>query len=87
MSHVPERTCIGCRVKRPKAELLRIVRTAGDAAGFDQLQRLPGRGAYVCRTEQCLRTGLDRGLNRALRITMPAAARHELQRAFTMGDR
>ena len=31
----PERTCVGCRVKAPKAELLRVVRLAGGEVAVD----------------------------------------------------
>lgn len=46
MSHVPERTCIACRRKRPQHELLRLTRLE---RGW-QLSAGPraGRGAYVC---------------------------------------
>jgi len=45
--HVPIRMCVVCRRRRPKRELLRIVRTP---EGFilDESGKLPGRGAYVC---------------------------------------
>lgn len=44
--HVPERTCVACRRKRPQAEFVRVTRTA------EGWRVLPGgrtgRGAYVC---------------------------------------
>jgi len=45
--HEPVRMCVVCRRRRPKRELLRIVRTP---EGFilDDSGKLPGRGAYVC---------------------------------------
>ncbi|HVA24663.1 MAG TPA: YlxR family protein [Chloroflexota bacterium] len=87
MSRTPERTCVGCRTKRPKRELVRIVWAADSlAVQLDEGQRMPGRGAYVCREQRCLAAGITkRGLDRTLRIKVPAAARQELSRAFTMG--
>lgn len=65
----PERTCVGCRRRRPKPELLRIVRTA-EGVRFDERQRLPGRGAYVCPGRECLEAAghrNGRSIQRALR--------------------
>jgi hypothetical protein len=50
---MPLRTCVACRRKREKAELLRWVVTGGTARP-DPAARGPGRGAYVCRDERCL---------------------------------
>ena len=47
--HVPLRTCVVCRGKRPKQELLRIVRTPEGEVLADASGRLNGRGGYVCR--------------------------------------
>jgi len=52
----------------------------------DSKQRLPGRGAYVCRDAGCWQAGVTRGgFARALRVKVPAAARQNLPRVFTMG--
>jgi uncharacterized protein len=67
----PERTCIGCRIKRPKRELLRIVRTADGRALVDPHGTAPGRGAYVCRDPDCVRKAGGKGaLDRALRASL-----------------
>ncbi len=42
------RTCVVCREKRPKRELLRIVRTPDGEVMLDASGRLDGRGGYVC---------------------------------------
>ncbi|MFJ7060393.1 YlxR family protein [Streptomyces griseobrunneus] len=49
----PERTCVGCRERAAKSELLRIVVDEGVCAP-DPRGTLPGRGAYVHRTSVCL---------------------------------
>jgi predicted RNA-binding protein YlxR (DUF448 family) len=80
---------VACRAKRPKAELLRVVRRPGSSdvqLDIDKRQRLPGRGAYVCREASCWQAGVTRGgFDRALRMKVPAAARQKLLRVFTMG--
>ncbi len=64
------RTCIGCRRRRPKSELLRLVR-AGGQAGFDQSGRREGRGAYLCPEYECLEAATKRGApGRALKINI-----------------
>jgi len=69
---VPNRTCVACRTTRPKRDLMRIVRTpAGDVAP-DETGRAAGRGAYVCRTGDCLQTAIKKGaLSRALKTPLP----------------
>ncbi len=54
--HVPIRTCLGCRRRRPKPELLRIAPGPGgltECAGG-------GRGKYVCRDASCIMRTLKR---------------------------
>jgi hypothetical protein len=64
----PERTCLACRTRFAKAELLRFVVRAGVLV-VDQTGQLPGRGAYCCRREGCLKKFAARkgSLTRALR--------------------
>ncbi|MDQ3953465.1 MAG: YlxR family protein [Actinomycetota bacterium] len=65
----PVRTCTGCRARRPKDELIRVVR------GPDGVVRLAepgsglgGRGAYTCPDERCIRRAFESGrLRRVLR--------------------
>ncbi|MEV8454249.1 YlxR family protein [Streptomyces sp. NPDC052095] len=49
----PERTCVGCRERAAKSELLRIV-VDGDTCVPDPRGTLPGRGAYVHPASVCL---------------------------------
>lgn len=44
--HIPERTCVACRRKRPQHEFVRVTRTV---EGWRVLAgNRTGRGAYVC---------------------------------------
>ena len=58
--HIPERTCVACGDRRPKAELVRIARSPQGHVSFDFVGKAPGRGAYVCGPG-CLDTALGRG--------------------------
>ncbi len=51
--HVPERTCIGCGRKGVKSALIRFVLTSDGEICLDLGQKMPGRGAYVCRDVMC----------------------------------
>ncbi|MBC2867671.1 YlxR family protein [Streptomyces mexicanus] len=63
----PERTCVGCRERAAKTELLRIV-AIEDACVPDPRGTLPGRGAYVHPTLVCLDQAVRRrAFTRALR--------------------
>ena len=77
MAGKPERSCVGCRERAPKAELLRVVRSAGGAR-VDPLGRAPGRGAYMHRDPSCVGLAMRRGaLLHALRLGL---AKEELAR-------
>ncbi len=52
---VPMRQCVGCRERRPKRELIRIVRAPDGAVILDCSGKANGRGAYLCRNTECLR--------------------------------
>lgn len=53
MKFIPERTCLACGRRANKADLLRLTRDQSGNIALDLRQRLPGRGAYVCRTLAC----------------------------------
>ena len=52
---VPLRMCTGCREMKPKAELVRVVKSPSGEISLDLVGRAPGRGAYVCISAACLK--------------------------------
>ncbi|MHC3473044.1 YlxR family protein [Streptomyces sp. 7R007] len=63
----PERTCVGCRERAAKADLLRIV-AIKDECVPDPRGTLPGRGAYLHPASVCLDQAVRRrAFTRALR--------------------
>ena len=50
----PTRTCMGCNQPKEKNELLRIVRTTDGNIEVDLTGKKNGRGAYICKDEECL---------------------------------
>ena len=71
----PVRTCVGCRERAAKADLLRVV-AVGDVLVPDPRGRLPGRGAYLHPRPGCLALAERRRvLARAMRLaTVPDAS-------------
>ena len=54
MKKVPLRTCMGCNQKKPKKELIRIVKSKEQGISVDKTGKMEGRGAYICNTIECL---------------------------------
>jgi predicted RNA-binding protein YlxR (DUF448 family) len=50
---LPMRTCIACRVEKPKRELIRIVKSKDGEFTVDKTGKLSGRGAYLCDDKAC----------------------------------
>lgn len=67
--HVPQRTCVACRVTDAKRALVRLVRTDAGRVEVDLSGKRNGRGAYLCRQPACWDLALKRRmLQRTLRI-------------------
>ena len=54
MKKQPQRTCIGCREKKDKKELIRIVKNKENEINLDRTGKMAGRGAYICDDINCL---------------------------------
>ncbi|PSO52046.1 MAG: DUF448 domain-containing protein [Actinobacteria bacterium QS_5_72_10] len=70
----PIRTCLGCRRRRSRAELTRLVARGGEVC-VDAAADQPGRGAWVCPDDGCAERALRDGgrrLRRALRVDAAA---------------
>ena len=50
----PQRTCMGCNVKKDKRDLIRIVKNKDNEISIDKTGKKEGRGAYICDDIQCL---------------------------------
>lgn len=77
---IPLRTCLGCRQSFPKKELLRVVKNAQGGIGFDITGRANGRGAYLCKKQECLAACLkSKALNRAFETNVPPEVYEQLK--------
>ena len=54
MKKIPLRTCMGCNEKKPKKELVRIVKNKEGQISLDKTGKAEGRGAYICDSVECL---------------------------------
>ena len=69
---IPMRQCIGCREMKPKKELVRVVRSPEGALSLDFRGKAPGRGAYLCRSAECLERAVKtKGLDRSFKMAVP----------------
>ena len=67
----PVRTCVGCRTRAPRSALLRVV-SIDSVLVLDERASMPGRGAWVHRTPECMDAALRRrAFVRALRVSGP----------------
>ena len=68
MAGNPQRMCAACRTRGGKEDFFRVVKTEQGAV-LDEKQKLPGRGAYLCRSAECLKKARrGKALTRALGI-------------------
>ena len=77
---VPMRMCVGCREMKPKRELIRVVRAPDGTVSLDPVGKKPGRGAYVCRSEECLKRAIKQNqLERQLEVQLTEEVAQQLQ--------
>ena len=69
---IPMRKCTGCSTMKPKRELVRVVKSPEGEISLDLTGKKSGRGAYICRSMDCLRAARKaRRLERAFECVIP----------------
>ena len=69
---IPQRQCMGCRERKPKKELIRVVRGTDGNVSLDFSGKAPGRGAYICPNPDCLKKAIkSKSLDRSLEVSIP----------------
>ena len=53
-SKIPMRQCTGCREMKSKKEMMRVLRTPEEEIVLDVTGKKNGRGAYLCKSADCL---------------------------------
>ena len=80
---IPLRTCIGCKCKKPKKEMIRIIKTPDGKIEIDRTGKKSGRGAYICGNDKCLDTAFrENSLKKSLKQDIPLKTLDELRKAF-----
>ena len=70
---IPARKCVACGEIKPKQELARIIRTPEGNIEYDPTGRKNGRGAYICRSVECLaKARKNKSLSKSLETEIPA---------------
>ena len=80
---IPLRKCIGCGEMKDKRTQVRIVRSKEGEISVDLIGKKPGRGAYICRSIDCLNKAekakrLERAFSAKIEPQIYAAMRREL---------
>ena len=83
---IPQRQCMGCRERKAKRELIRIVRTTDGNVTVDFGGKLNGRGAYICPSVECLKkVQKSKALDRSLETSIPEAVYDRLCKELEVG--
>ncbi len=78
---IPQRQCMGCRERKNKRELIRVVRGTDGNVTLDFGGKAPGRGAYICPDPECLKRALrSKALDRSLEVTIPQQVIERLEK-------
>lgn len=73
------RQCMGCRERKAKREMIRVVRSPEGVVGLDFKGKAPGRGAYLCPNPDCLKRAVrSKALERNLEVAIPQALLDQL---------
>ena len=71
---IPQRQCMGCRERKAKKDMIRVVRGTDGTVSLDFGGKLNGRGAYICPDPSCLEKARKaKALERSLETDIPEA--------------
>ena len=78
---IPQRQCMGCRERKAKRDMIRVVRGTDGTVSLDFGGKMNGRGAYICPDPECLKKAIrSKALDRSLEVTIPEAVYDQLQK-------
>ena len=83
---IPQRQCMGCRERKAKRDMIRVVRGTDGTVSLDFGGKMNGRGAYVCPDPECLKKALrSKALDRSLEVTIPEEVYDRLHKEMEEG--
>ena len=69
---IPQRQCMGCRERKAKRDMIRVVRCTDGEVRLDFSGKLNGRGAYICPNAECLKKAQKaKSRDRSLEVPIP----------------
>ena len=78
---LPQRQCMGCRERKAKREMIRVVRGTDGVVSLDFSGKRNGRGAYICPRLQCLQKARKaKSLERSLEVAIPEEVYNRLEK-------
>lgn len=78
---IPQRQCMGCRERKDKKAMIRVVRCTDGSVSLDFSGKLNGRGAYVCPDPECLKKAQkSKALERSLEVAIPQEVYDRLEK-------
>ena len=84
---IPQRQCMGCRERKAKKEMIRVVRGTDGVVSLDFGGKLNGRGAYLCPDPECLKKARKaKSLERSLEISIPEEVYDRLEKEMEAGQ-
>ena len=83
---IPQRQCMGCRERREKRQLIRVVRKTDGEVSLDFGGKMNGRGAYLCPNPECRKKAIrSKSLDRSLEVTIPQEVYDRLAKEMEVG--
>ena len=80
---IPLRQCVGCGEMKGKKEMLRVLKTTEDQICLDITGKKNGRGAYLCKQEECLKKARkSKGLERSFKMNIPNEVYDSLEKEY-----
>ena len=84
---IPQRQCMGCRERKAKRELIRVVRCTDGEVRLDFGGKMNGRGAYICPNPECLKkVRKSKALDRSLEVAIPELVYDRLEKEMEVGE-
>lgn len=95
---IPMRKCTGCGEMKPKKELVRVVKApdkkdddgnviSQGEVSLDLTGKKPGRGAYVCKSVDCLKLARKaRRFERAFSCKIPEEVFDAMEKELSQGE-
>ena len=83
---IPQRQGRGCRERKEKRQLIRVVRKTDGSVCVDFSGKVSGRGAYICPDKACLNKALkSKSLERSLEVAIPEEVYGRLEKEMEQG--